>query len=273
MHGVAQRGAVSRRGRPTRCCARPAPARRHLACGPHEPMYPPAAEALKAAGVAPGRIHNNCSGKHAGMLALAQHHGWPLDGYHRAGPPCAAARPPDTRRLERRRGARPSSWPSTAAGCRPLRCRWIASPPPARVCCRGRRSATPRGRDRSRDDRASGVRRRHRTPVHGADGPPAARLFAKVGAEGYYCAGVPARRLGIALKVEDGARRASEPALLAVLRRSMASRQTGARLAARFCAPADAEHARRDGRRVRTCRADELRALRDSQARADSTRS
>jgi L-asparaginase II len=44
-----------------------------------------------------------------------------------------------------------------------------------------------------------------------------AGVFAKVGAEGYYCAGVPSLRLGIALKVEDGARRASEPALLATL--------------------------------------------------------
>jgi L-asparaginase II len=43
-------------------------------------------------------------------------------------------------------------------------------------------------------------------------------LYAKVGAEGYYCAGVPSLRLGVALKVEDGAKRASEPALLAVLR-------------------------------------------------------
>ena len=43
------------------------------------------------------------------------------------------------------------------------------------------------------------------------------RVFAKVGAEGYYCAGAPAARLGIALKVEDGAKRAAEPALIAVL--------------------------------------------------------
>jgi L-asparaginase II len=43
-------------------------------------------------------------------------------------------------------------------------------------------------------------------------------LFAKVGAEGYYCAGVPDLGLGIALKVADGAKRASEPALLATLR-------------------------------------------------------
>jgi L-asparaginase II len=45
------------------------------------------------------------------------------------------------------------------------------------------------------------------------------RLFAKVGAEGVYCAGVPLMQLGIALKVEDGARRAAEAALLAVLHR------------------------------------------------------
>ena len=42
-------------------------------------------------------------------------------------------------------------------------------------------------------------------------------MFAKVGAEGYDCAGVPATGMGIALKVEDGAKRAAEPALIAVL--------------------------------------------------------
>jgi L-asparaginase II len=44
------------------------------------------------------------------------------------------------------------------------------------------------------------------------------RLFAKVGAEGFYAASIPPLRLGVALKVEDGAKRAAEPALLAVLR-------------------------------------------------------
>jgi L-asparaginase II len=44
------------------------------------------------------------------------------------------------------------------------------------------------------------------------------RIFAKVGAEGVYLAGIPGAELGIALKVEDGATRASEPALIAILR-------------------------------------------------------
>ena len=44
-------------------------------------------------------------------------------------------------------------------------------------------------------------------------------MFAKVGAEGFYCAGIPSLRIELALKVEDGSKRAAEPALLAVLRR------------------------------------------------------
>jgi L-asparaginase II len=44
------------------------------------------------------------------------------------------------------------------------------------------------------------------------------RLVAKVGAEGYYCAIVPSMRVGVALKVEDGSKRAAEPAIVAVLR-------------------------------------------------------
>ena len=43
------------------------------------------------------------------------------------------------------------------------------------------------------------------------------RVFAKTGAEGLYCAGIPESGLGVAVKVEDGARRASDVALLHVL--------------------------------------------------------
>ncbi|MFN8470686.1 MAG: asparaginase [Anaerolineae bacterium] len=42
-----------------------------LRCGVHAPIYGPAARALEEAGQAPTAIHNNCSGKHAGMLALS----------------------------------------------------------------------------------------------------------------------------------------------------------------------------------------------------------
>jgi len=44
------------------------------------------------------------------------------------------------------------------------------------------------------------------------------RVAVKTGAEGIYCAGLRGRGLGVAVKVEDGARRASSVALVEVLR-------------------------------------------------------
>ncbi|HWI65564.1 MAG TPA: asparaginase [Symbiobacteriaceae bacterium] len=52
-----------------------------LQCGAHEPFDRGTTEALKAAGLEPQYIHNNCSGKHTGMLSLAKHLGLPLGNY------------------------------------------------------------------------------------------------------------------------------------------------------------------------------------------------
>lgn len=43
-----------------------------LQCGAHLPYNEAAAHALLRAGEEPGRVHNNCSGKHAGILALCK---------------------------------------------------------------------------------------------------------------------------------------------------------------------------------------------------------
>ena len=52
-----------------------------LACGPHVPMDASAAARLFARGDEPSAIHNNCSGKHAGFLLAARRLGAPLEGY------------------------------------------------------------------------------------------------------------------------------------------------------------------------------------------------
>jgi L-asparaginase II len=52
-----------------------------LLCGPHMPFDETAARKLRAAGKAPTSIHNNCSGKHAGMLAFAKRLGAPIENY------------------------------------------------------------------------------------------------------------------------------------------------------------------------------------------------
>lgn len=54
-----------------------------LACGTHPPFDRATAAALERSGTAPNVLHSNCSGKHAGMLALAKHLGAPIDGYRR----------------------------------------------------------------------------------------------------------------------------------------------------------------------------------------------
>jgi len=52
-----------------------------LRCGTHPPSYEPAAAELAARGEAPNALHNNCSGKHAGILALCRVLDAPFDDY------------------------------------------------------------------------------------------------------------------------------------------------------------------------------------------------
>jgi L-asparaginase II len=53
-----------------------------LKCGTHEPFSPEVNQALRERGEAPNVLQNNCSGKHAGMLALALHLGADTETYY-----------------------------------------------------------------------------------------------------------------------------------------------------------------------------------------------
>jgi L-asparaginase II len=52
-----------------------------LRCGAHEPYGIQAALELRTRGEQPNALHNNCSGKHVGMLAVARHLGASIDNY------------------------------------------------------------------------------------------------------------------------------------------------------------------------------------------------
>ena len=189
-----------------------------LACGPQAPMHVHTADAMKAAGEPPSRIHNNCSGKHAGMLAFAVHQQWVTSGYHRASHPVqqrilttvAQWMGVDAAAIEQAIdgcGLPTFAMPldAVAEGC----ARFAAAvadgqAAPARIF-----SAMV-----AHPEFVAGTDRLDTELMRAAKG----RLFAKVGAEGFYCVGIPEMRLGVALKVEDGAWRAVEPALLATLR-------------------------------------------------------
>ena len=185
-----------------------------LACGPHTPLSPAVHEAALRAGTTLTSAWSNCSGKHAGMLALARHHGWETAGYERAGHP-AQARILDE--VCRWTGLGSSGIVQAVDGCTtvcfglPLRsmalayARFGASREPAAVRIRDAMQAHP--------ELVGGTGRLCSDLIRESRGA----IIAKVGAEGVYCAAVPARGLGIALKVADGEMRSAQVALLGVL--------------------------------------------------------
>lgn len=56
----------------------------HLHCGAHLPFSEAEAKRMQRSGEEPTQLHNNCSGKHTAMLALAKHIGADIATYERA---------------------------------------------------------------------------------------------------------------------------------------------------------------------------------------------
>jgi L-asparaginase II len=155
----------------------------------------------------PQKIYNNCSGKHAGMLALCAANGWPKRGYHEPEHPvqraCAHvhAEAAEVEEGELRTGS---------DGCGVVT---FALPLHRMAHAFARLPQLPG---------ASGIvesMRAHPELVGGADGADVQLMqrtttwIAKGGAEGLLCAVDTQTRTGVALKTEDGTFRALGPAL------------------------------------------------------------
>ncbi len=191
---------------------------RDLACGAHPSRYEPVAEAMIRAGEKPTRIFNNCSGKHTGFLTVARHWDVATDGYERADHPVQRAVAAALRDLS---GA--SDLPYGIDGC--------AAPNFATSLTEFARAAAkmaaPDGLPKPRADAArrilgamighpelmSGTGRACATLIRAGDG----RAAVKTGAEGFFGGWIPSKGLGVAIKIDDGAGRASETAMAAVL--------------------------------------------------------
>ena len=158
----------------------------------------------------PQKIHHNCSGKHAGMLALCRARGWPTQGYRLPEHPVQqACREAHAEAAEvEPTSSRP---PPTAAASSPSRSRssgWRTRTPGSRRCPAATRVAAAM---RARPDLVGGPDGADFLLMRAAPG-----WLAKGGAEGLLCAAGP-DGLGVALKSEDGASRAHAPALAAFL--------------------------------------------------------
>ncbi|HEX8181058.1 MAG TPA: asparaginase [Pyrinomonadaceae bacterium] len=184
-----------------------------LRCGPHEPYSRAAAEALQRAGAQPRAVHNNCSGKHAGMLALARHLGAPTQTYDHPDSPVQRAIKQQVAQFTDLNageiicatdgcGVPTCAVPVAAMALMAAR---LVNPPAAweaklRAACRRLVAAMT-----THPDMVEGAGELDTELMRRAGG----RLVSKVGAEGIYVAGLlPCERwprgLGLAFKLEDG---------------------------------------------------------------------
>lgn len=187
-----------------------------LACGAHWPISETASRELIRAGRRPQAIHNNCSGKHAGMLAACVHLGFDPHGYTRPDHPLQsmiARIISETCGItldQSRMGIDGCSLPTWAMPLGALACGF------ARLGT-GEGLAGERARAASRLVAACFAapvlvagEGRFDTLVMATLAPS---VFVKGGAEGVHCASLPGLGLGIAVKIDDGAKRGTERAL------------------------------------------------------------
>jgi L-asparaginase II len=193
-----------------------------LECGAHWPLGEAAAQTLARSGRTPSPLHNNCSGKHAGFVCLACAEGIDPGGYVSPNHPVqravteALADATGTPLGEENRAIDGCSIPAYAIPLRALALGFA-------------RFATGRGLPAGRARAAARIRAavaanpsvvagrgRFDTEVMTLLG---ARAFTKTGAEGVFCAALPELGLGLAVKADDGGKRAAEVMIAALLRR------------------------------------------------------
>ena len=192
-----------------------------LECGPQPPKPDEEKAAMALAGENPGRIHNNCSGKHTGMLATALHLGEPTAGYTQASHP-----------VQRRLRGMLSEMgqcdltdaPAGIDGCGIP----VLGMPLASVARAMAKLGAPDGLVPARQQAArrivaamtahpylvGGKERFDTVVMEAAKGA----IAVKVGAEGVHTAILPGLGFGVAVKIDDGATRASEVAMVSVLK-------------------------------------------------------
>ena len=189
-------------------------------CGPQPPSGTAAEHELVSAGEPFQAIHNNCSGKHAGMIASALHKGESPTGY------TEVTHPVQQRVLgvfESMTGCDLGRAPRGIDGCSvPV---WAM--PLGNLALAMARMADPSDQPESRQAAAARIRAAmaaepfyiHGSNAFGTDVIAAAGpdVLVKGGAEGVYTAILPALGLGVALKIDDGASRAAELAMIHTL--------------------------------------------------------
>lgn len=190
-----------------------------LECGAHMPMNVESARTLVRNGEEARAIHNNCSGKHAGMLAVAARTGALPNGYVKRD---HAVQRTVARIIDELCDVRTDELPFGIDGCSVPT--WAV--PLGKLALGFERflsgeTLAPARAAAAR--RIIGAVRAHPDMVAGTDRfctrlmQAVPRAFVKTGAEGVFAGGVPHAGIGIAVKCDDGATRAAEVAMASLL--------------------------------------------------------
>lgn len=188
-----------------------------LLCGSQAPSDEPALHGLIKTGDSPCQIHNNCSGKHTGFLTLTQHlKAGPeyIDPVHPLQKACLDAFETVTNEPSPGFGIDGCSAPNFATPLHGMAraMGWFAS---AHTRSDTLSQAAVRLRDAMamHPDLVAGETRACTELMRAMNG----KVAIKTGAEGFYVAIIPDLEMGIALKAADGATRAAECAIAALL--------------------------------------------------------
>jgi L-asparaginase II len=186
----------------------------HLKCGIHQPSHRQTAQQLKDAGNTATPLHNNCAGKHAAMLTLCAHHGWPFDEY------ISMQHPVQQLIRETIAFLTGVSAPEIGAGIDGCGVPVFFLPLAglARAYARLASAADPhisRLMDAalSHPEMIAGDERVCTDIMRALE----KKVFAKTGAEGGYALSLMEKGWGVAIKIEDGSNRALSPAVIETL--------------------------------------------------------
>ncbi len=190
----------------------------YLKCGTHLPYSKGARKKLLASGKGASPIYNNCSGKHAGMLALCRHKSWDLENYFKLSHPLQQQLLSCVSRVSgypRERIVTGEDGCGVVVYGLPLRNMALAFArlsDPAEMPGELRKPAEIIREAMLANPLAVGGKGRFNSDlIAGAEG----RIVAKSGAEGEFCLGFGSR--GLAIKIRDGRSRAVPPVVMKFL--------------------------------------------------------
>lgn len=191
-----------------------------LACGPHPVRFEPVSHEMIRKGEAPTRIHNNCSGKHTGFLTLAKHLGVPTASYEKHDHPVQQAIAKTLNELAGLNGDLPWGVDGCAAPNYALPLTAFAramaklADPSALSAPRAIAAKRIVAAMMAHPELVSGTGRTCAILMHAGRG----RVAVKTGAEGFFTAIIPEWGWGIGLKIDDGATRAADATIAALLK-------------------------------------------------------